>query len=92
MIIIAYSFINAIGKGNETPSDYLIVSYSQNLGGINIFRGNEKKPEVITCNLWNNNCVVDLLSELQSEGYVMMSTTNSSSPDNSIVIFLKRIK
>jgi hypothetical protein len=88
-----YSFLNAQDKQSVLASDFLIIRYNDEV--VTLFQGNGS-AERIKCKFNSNDCVINLLSQYQSEGYEIVSTTTAPTSklvnSEAIFVFLKKTK
>jgi len=87
-LTFVYSFLN--GQDKPTASNFLIIRYND---VVTLFQG-KGSAEQIKCKFSSNDCVINLLSQYEAEGYELISTTTApmSRVNNTlaIVLFLKK--
>jgi hypothetical protein len=92
-LTLVYSFLNAQDRQSVMTSDFLIIRYNDE--AVTLFQGNGS-AERIKCKFDSNDCVINLLSQYQSEGYQIVSTTTAPTSklvnSEAISVFLKKTK
>lgn len=90
---LIYSFLIAQDKQSVLASNFLIIRYNDE--AVTLFQGNGS-AERIKCKFDSNDCVINLLSQYQSEGYEIVSTTTAPTSklanSEAIFVFLKKTK
>ena len=92
-LTLVYSLLNAQDKQSVMSSNFLIIRYNDEV--VTLFTGNGS-AERIKCKFDSNDCVINLLSQYQSEGYEIVSTTTAPTSklvsSQAIFVFLKKTK